>query len=447
MKKILFIGAGRSASSAIKYLLDQAEKNDWLIRLGDVDLNLAEERIGNHPRGEAFAFNALDPDVRAEEIQSCDVVISMLPARFHIEIAKDCVKYHKDVITPSYVSNEMKELHEAAVKADIIIMNEIGVDPGIDHMSAQKILDEIEARGAKIFQFESFTGGLLAPESENNPWKYKFTWNPRNVVLAGQGGAAKFIHNGKYKYIPYTKLFRRTEFIEIEGYGKFEGYANRDSLKYRSIYGLQNIDTIYRGTLRRVGFCRAWDIFIQLGCTDDSYVIEGSKDMTKREYINSFLRYISYDSVELKLRHYLKIDQDDTIWEKLEWLGIFENVPINYGKDGTPAQLLQKILMDKWSLEEEDKDMIVMWHKFGFIHDGKKKEIQSSMVYIGQNQIYTAMSDTVGLPVAICAEMILNGTIKLKGVQLPLRKEIYLPVLEKLVEYGVRFVEKEKEIT
>ncbi len=169
--------------------------------------------------------------------------------------------------------------------------------------------------------------------------------------------------------------------------------------------------------------------------------------MTKREYINSFLRYISYDSVELKLRHYLKIDQDDTIWEKLEWLGIFENVPINYGKDGTPAQLLQKILMDKWSLEEEDKDMIVMWHKFGFIHDGKKKEIQSSMVYIGQNQIYTAMSDTVGLPVAICAEMILNGTITIKGVQLPLKKEIYLPVLEKLVDYGVRFVEKEKEIS
>ena len=169
MKKILFIGAGRSASSAIKYLLDQAEKNDWLIRLGDVDLNLAEERIENHPRGEAFSFNALDPDARAEEIQKCDVVISMLPARFHIDIAKDCVKYRKDVITPSYVSNEMKELHEAAVEADIIIMNEIGVDPGIDHMSAQKILDEIEARGAEIFQFESFTGGLLAPESENNP--------------------------------------------------------------------------------------------------------------------------------------------------------------------------------------------------------------------------------------------------------------------------------------
>lgn len=428
-------------------MLDHAEKNDWMVRLGDMDLNLALERISGHDRGEAFEFNALDPEERAKEIKGSDFVISMLPARFHMEVARDCIKYRKDVITPSYVSADMKALHDDAVEAGIIIMNEIGVDPGIDHMSAQKVLDEIEEMGGEIHQFESFTGGLLAPESENNPWKYKFTWNPRNVVLAGQGGAAKFIHNGLYKYIPYTKLFRRTEFIDIDGYGRFEGYANRDSLKYRSIYGLEDIQTIYRGTLRRVGFCRAWDVFVQLGCTDDSYTIEGSRNMTKREYINSFLRYHEYDTVELKLRHYLKIDQDDTLWEKLEWLGIFENEPLNLEKDASPAQILQKILMDKWTLEDDDKDMIVMWHKFGFKTNGKEREIQSSMVYIGKDQVYTAMSDTVGLPVAICSEMILNGTIKAKGVQLPLVKEIYEPVLNKLEEYGVRFNEKEVEPT
>jgi saccharopine dehydrogenase-like NADP-dependent oxidoreductase len=447
MKKILFIGAGRSASSAIKYLLDNAEKNDWMLRVGDMNENLAIERISGHSRGEAFEFNALDPEARAKEIQGSDFVISMLPARFHIDVAKDCIKYKKDVITPSYVSADMKELHDEAVEAGIIIMNEIGVDPGIDHMSAKKVLDEIEEMGGEIHQFESFTGGLLAPQSENNPWKYKFTWNPRNVVLAGQGGAAKFIHNGKYKYVPYTKLFRRTEFIDIEGYGRFEGYANRDSLKYRETYGLENIDTIYRGTLRRVGFCRAWDVFVQLGCTDDSYTIEGSKNMTKRDFINSFLRYDEHESVELKLRHQMKIDQDDTIWEKLEWLGIFEPEPLNLETDGSPAQILQKILMDKWTLEDDDKDMIVMWHKFGFTKDGVRREIQSSMGYIGKDDVYTAMADTVGLPVAICSEMILNGTIKSKGVQLPLVKDIYEPVLNKLQEHGVRFSEKEVEPT
>ena len=442
MKKILFIGAGRSASSAVKYLLEHAEANDWVLRLGDMDLTLAIERIGNHSRGEAFGFDVLNPEKREREIKNCDIVISMVPARFHVEVVKDCIRFGKNVLTPSYVSNEMKELDGAAKEAGIIIMNEIGLDPGIDHMSAKKILDEIEAEGGEIFQFESFTGGLLAPESENNPWKYKFTWNPRNVVLAGQGGAAKFIHNKQYKYIPYTKLFRRTEFIDIDGYGRFEGYANRDSLKYRSIYGLENIDTIYRGTLRRVGFCRAWDVFVQLGCTDDSYVIEGSEHMTKREYINSFLRYNRHDSVELKLRHYLKIDEDDTLWEKLEWLGLFDSEPVNLGKDGTPAQMLQKILKDKWSLSDEDKDMIVMWHKFGYYLNGKKFGIESSMVHIGKDQVYTAMSDTVGYPVAICAEMILNGTIQSKGVQLPTHAEIYNPVLDKLSEYGIKFNEK-----
>lgn len=448
MKKILFIGAGRSASSAIQYLLDHAEQNDWLVRVGDMNLNLALQRVGGHPRGEAFEFDALNPEARAEEIAHSDFVISMLPARFHIQVAKDCIRFKKDVITPSYVSAEMKELHEQAKQAGIIIMNEIGVDPGIDHMSARKILDDVEMRGAKIVQFESFTGGLLAPESEqDNPWKYKFTWNPRNVVLAGQGGAAKFIQEGKYKYIPYNKLFRRTEFIDIEGYGRFEGYANRDSLKYRSVYGLEDISTIYRGTLRRVGFCRAWDIFVQLGCTDDSYILEGSKDMTRRDYINSFLAYHPNDSVELKLRYYLKIDQDDTLWEKLVSLGLFEELPLGLEKDASPAQILQRILMDSWSLDSDDKDMIVMWHKFGFIENGERKEIESHMVYIGQDDVYTAMSDTVGLPVAICSEMILNGTIQLKGVQLPLKKEIYEPVLAKLEEFGVKFVESEKNIS
>ncbi len=442
MKQILVIGAGRSSSSMIKYFLDNAAQENWFVRVGDMDLKLAQEKVGNSAHGEAFAFNALNPEERWKELQNKNLVVSMLPAHLHIEVVKDCIKLGIDIITPSYISNEMKELHQAAEEANVLVMNEIGVDPGMDHMSAKKILDEIEQMGGEMDSFESFTGGLIAPESDNNPWNYKFTWNPRNVVLAGQGGAAKFIQNGQYKYIPYHKLFRRTEIIEIEGYGKFEGYANRDSLKYRSVYNLDGIPTIYRGTLRRVGFCRAWNMFVQLGATDDSYVIEGSENMTHRDFINSFLAYDAHNSVELKLRYYLNIEQDDYIWDKLEWLGIFSNEKVGL-KNATPAQILQKILEGKWSLEKEDKDMIVMWHKFTYKLNNVMKEIHSSMVYIGKDQTFTAMSDTVGLPVAICAKLILNGTITTKGVQIPILKEIYEPVMKELEDFGIKYVEKE----
>jgi saccharopine dehydrogenase-like NADP-dependent oxidoreductase len=442
MKKILVIGAGRSSSSLIRYLLDHSDKENWKIKVGDRDLELAQQKTNGHPNAEAFQFNALDEEARKAELKDCDFVISMLPARFHVEVAKDCIAFGIDVITPSYVTEEMKELDQAARDAGVIIMNEIGVDPGIDHLSAKKVLDEIEEMGGEMTCFESFTGGLIAPESDNNPWNYKFTWNPRNVVLAGQGGAAKFIQAHNYKYIPYNRLFRRTEIIKIDGYGKFEGYANRDSLKYREIYGLHDIPTIFRGTFRRVGFCRAWNYLVQLGMTDDSYVLEDSANMTYRDFTNSFLPYHRTDSVELKFRYNMRIDQDDAIWDKLEWLGIFEEKKIGL-VGATPAQILQHILEEKWSLNEDDKDMIVMWHKFGFKLNGEDREIQSSMVYIGEDQTYTAMSDTVGLPVAICSRLIMNGTIKSKGVQLPITREIYEPVLAELKTYGIEFKEKE----
>lgn len=444
MKSILVIGAGRSSSSVIKYLLDHAESEDWKIVVGDLDLPLAESKVKGYERGEALLFNAKDIDFVRTQIETSDLVISMLPASMHVEIAEECINQKKPLITPSYVSPGMKALDEKAKSNDVLIMNELGVDPGIDHMSAQKILDEIKEMGAEITCFESFTGGLVAPESDDNIWNYKFTWNPRNVVLAGQGGAAKFIQEGKYKYIPYNKLFRRTEIIEIEGYGKFEGYANRDSLSYREVYNLENIPTIYRGTLRRVGFCRFWDVLVQLGMTDDSYKMEGTESMTYRDFTNAFLAYDSHNTVELKLRHYMKIDQDDPIWDRFTELGLFSDEKINLS-DVSPAQILQSILEKKWSLNEKDKDMIVMWHKFGFKINGENKEINSSMVYIGKDQTYTAMSDTVGLPLAICAKMVLKGEVKLTGVQLPLKKEIYSPILAELETLGVVFTEKEVE--
>lgn len=443
MKNIVVFGAGMSATVLIDYLAELAPANDWMISVGDRDLELAKSKTEGKPNTHAFAFDVKDEMQRLSEISRADIVISMLPAHMHIEVAKECVALKKHMVTASYVSPEMQALDQRAKEAGVVVMNEVGVDPGIDHMSAMQVLDEIQAQGGKMLQFETFTGGLPAPVSDDNPWHYKFAWNPRNVVLAGAGGAVKFKQEGQYKYIPYHQVFRRTERIEIPGYGMFEGYANRDSLRYREVYGLQDIPTIYRGTLRRNGFCRAWDVFVKLGATDDSYVMEDTENMTYRQFLNSFLAYNPHDSVELKLMHYLKIDQDNDIMDKMQSLDLFTDKKVGL-KNATPAQVLQHILEQKWSLGENDLDMIVMYHLFGYELNGKQHQKMSYMVLEGESKIRTAMAKTVGLPVAIATRMILNGRISTPGVHVPITKEIYKPILEELKEYGIVFNEQEQ---
>jgi len=443
MRRILIVGAGRSSAALVRYLLEKSFSEKLKVIIADISVDNAKKLVKDHENAIVVELDIFNVESRQALVKGADIVISMLPARFHMEIAKDCLAFGKSLVTASYISKELMAMDEEVKKKGLVFMNEIGLDPGIDHMSAMQVIDRIKEKGGKMLLFESFTGGLVAPESDTNLWNYKFTWNPRNVVVAGQGGVAKFIQEGRYKYIPYHKLFRRTEFLSIEGYGKFEALANRDSLNYRDIYGLDDVLTLYRGTIRRVGFSRAWNIFVQLGMTDDSYHMEGSENMTYREFTNSFLPYKPHDSAELKLRHYLKIDQDDVIWEKLLELDIFNGNKIVGIKDATPAQILQKILMDSWTLQEDDKDMIVMYHKFGFEIDGKKRQIESNMVVLGEDQSYTAMAKTVGLPVAIATLSILNGQIKSPGVQLPISKEVYDPILKELENYELIFHEKE----
>lgn len=443
MRKILVIGAGKSASYLIKYLLDKSEAEDLIVIVGDVNFSHAKKLTQNHDNAQAIHLDIHDKSSRQNAIKNCDIVVSMLPARYHIEAAKDCISFGKHLVTASYVSEAMGKLNKAATQKGLVFMNEIGVDPGIDHMSAMQVIDRIRDKGGKIILFESFTGGLVAPESDNNLWHYKFTWNPRNVVVAGQGGAAKFLQEGTYKYIPYNRLFRRTEFLDVEGYGRFEAYANRDSLKYQSAYGLENARTLYRGTMRRVGFSRAWNIFVQLGMTDDEYTIDDSENMSYRDFVNAFLPYSPTDSVELKFRHALKIDQDDIVWDKLLELDIFSNTKMVGLKKATPAQILQKILMDSWTLAEDDKDMIVMYHKFGYELDGEKYQIDATMVTLGEDQTYTAMAKTVGLPVAMATLAILNEKITTPGVQIPITKEVYQPILKEMEEYNITFKETE----
>ena len=442
MRKILIIGAGKSSSYLIKYLLDKSQSENLQITIGDLNVENAKKLVSNHANVNIIHLDVFNSESRSNAVKDADIVVSMLPARFHIEVAKDCITYKKHMVTASYVSKEMEALDEAAKANNLVFMNEIGVDPGIDHMSAMQVIDRIRDNGGKMILFESFTGGLVAPESDNNLWNYKFTWNPRNVVVAGQGGAAKFLQENQFKYIPYGRLFRRTEFLNVDGYGRFEAYANRDSLKYQNVYGLENIKTLYRGTMRRVGFSRAWNVFVQLGMTDDSYTIDDSKNMSYRDFVNAFLPYSPTDSVELKFRHALKIDQDDIVWDKFLELDLFSADKMVELDKATPAQILQKILMDSWTLDPEDKDMIVMYHKFGYEINGEKRQIDSTMVVVGEDQTYTAMSKTVGLPVAMATLDILNGKIKTPGVQIPISKEVYTPILEELKAYGVSFKEK-----
>ena len=445
MRNILIIGAGRSATSLIRYLIEKSSSENLHITIGDISLESAQKLTKNHLNAKGILLDVFNEKQREEAVKAADIVISMLPARFHIEVAKDCITFGKNLVTASYISDEMQALNKEVVEKGLVFMNEIGVDPGIDHMSAMQVIDTIRDKGGKLMLFESFTGGLIAPESDDNLWNYKFTWNPRNVVLAGQGGAAEFLQEGLHKYIPYNRLFRRTELIKIKGYGEFEVYANRNSLKYQKVYGFKDILTLYRGTIRRVGFSRAWNIFVQLGMTDDSYTIPNSENLSYREYVNLFLPYSPTDSIELKLRHNLKIDQDDLIWKKLREIDIFNSKKYLEIKNATPAQALQKILMEKWALAKEDKDMIVMYHKFGYELKGKNYQIDSSMVTVGEDQTYTAMSKTVGLPVAIAALKILNKTITTPGVLRPIDKEVYKPILKELETYGVEFNEQKKE--
>lgn len=445
MKTILILGAGLSASSLIRYLLQRSSEFNWQIRVVDRDLEMVQRKLNGNTNGVALSFNALDPIERRPEIEKADLVISMLPARFHVDVAKDCIELKTNLITPSYISAEMKALDEQAKAAGIIIMNEIGVDPGIDHMSAMKIIHAVQAKGGTVNSFKSFCGGLIAPESDNNPWNYKFTWNPRNVVLAGQGGASCFLDHNEYKYIPYNRLFGRLFHLKIEGFGEFDGYANRDSLSYRKTYGIDTIPTIFRGTLRRPGYCQAWNIFIELGMTDDSYKMEKSENLTPRSFLNAFLPYHLTRSVENKFKDFLR-EERIYLYERFEWLNIFDSSePIGI-TNASPAEMLEKILVKKWVLEPEDKDMLVMYHEFEYEFEGQNYMINSSMVNIGEDHKYTSMSNTVGLPCAIAAKMILTGDITIKGVTLPIQPEVYNPILDELESFDIRFIEKEVQL-
>jgi saccharopine dehydrogenase-like NADP-dependent oxidoreductase len=442
MENIFIAGAGRSSGALIRYLLDYSLGRDITVTIGDASLDHIKTISGDHPNALPVEFDVNNASHRHSRISEADIVISLMPPHLHGLLITDCVSLKKHFLNASYINDEILSLHQSAVDAGILVLCECGLDPGIDHMSAMQAIDRLREEGCDLKSFKSYTGGLIAPESNDNPWSYKFSWNPRNVILAGQG-TARYIMDGKYKYIPYSRLFSDTENVDVRGYGRFEGYANRDSLSYRHHYGIDDIPTLIRGTLRYQGYCRAWNVFVQIGLTDDSYRIEKSEDLTYRELVRALLPSHLKGGSELEdVARLCGLPVDGEAMTMLSWTGIFDDIAIGL-PNASPAMILQKLLEEKWLLKSEDKDMIVMQHRFGFIRNGKEQTLISSLVVKGEDSTNTAMAKTVGLPLAIVARLILEKKINLKGVHIPVKKEIYEPVLKELVDFGIGFDEFE----
>lgn len=444
MKKILVLGAGLSSSYLIKYLLDHASTENWQITVADSNLAAAQLKIHNHSHANAISLNIMDDGARETTIAANDLVISLLPPTLHIVAAKDCIKHKKHLVTASYISEEMEQLDAAAKEAGVLLLNECGLDPGIDHLSAMKIIHEIEERGGTVTSFKSFCGGLVAAEYDNNPWNYKFTWNPRNVVLAGQA-TAKYLENGVLKFIPVAHIFEQTEQVTLDGYGEFESYANRDSLGYIEPYGITQAKTVLRGTLRKKGYSEAWNLLVKLGLTDDSFVIHEANKLTLREWVNAFVPGTDLAQLENRICKHLNIDAASDSFQKLVWLGILSDERITL-HEATPAQILQTVLQQKWKLQSGELDMIVMKHQINFRIENSELRIESELVVKGEDEVLTAMAKTVGLPMAIAAKLILQNKIQSRGVHMPLSKEFYEPILTELETYCVKFVERESQL-
>ncbi len=427
MRNILILGAGKSSIALIDYLVEHAQQQEWEITVADLSAEHALQKTKGRPHTHATGFDFYNQSGRKEMLSKADIIISMLPAAMHIALAEDCIALKKNLVTPSYISDAMRDMNDTVENKKLIFMNEMGLDPGIDHMSAMQMIDRLKKEGKVITGFKSHCGGLVAPENDDNLWHYKFSWNPRNVILAGQGeGEIQYLEKGKKIKISYEELFTKTAELKVKGFGKFESYPNRDSLKYVSEYGLKGAKTVYRGTLRRPPFCKGWNALIQLGFTN-----------RKERLTHKFKEEVT------SLMKSKEVFADKQIQKLIHSTQVIPALFVNENKWVVPAELLQFALEHTWSLGQNDKDMVVMVHQIEYT--GKtgrgKKTLESSLVCIGKDPEHTAMATTVGLPVAMVTKMILNGEIKRRGVLMPKYPEIYNPILAELQNYGIIFKE------
>ncbi|MEX0966018.1 MAG: saccharopine dehydrogenase C-terminal domain-containing protein [Bacteroidia bacterium] len=442
MKKLLIAGAGRSAWSLIQYLLKHSPQHDWQLTVADVLQENIDRVLPQGAEVTKLTLNVMHENERKAAIAGQDLVISLMPVSLHNLIAKDCLEQGVDLMTASYISEELQKMDPQVKGKNLLFLNEMGLDPGIDHMSAMHILHRLEDKGGKINAFRSFAGGLMAPESDDNPWHYKFTWNPYNVVRAGKG-MAKYLADNSFRYLPYHRLFSETYPLTVPKAGEFEAYLNRDSLSYIKKYQLAGVQNFLRGTLRMPGFCRSWNHLVRLGLTNDTVVIPDSEGLNYLQYLELFLPP-GHSEPKERLAALLGIEADGSELQKLQWLGLFDEINIDI-EEATPAMILQSLLERKWKMRDDDKDRVVMIHEVEYEIEQKERLLQSVLDLRGENARETAMAKTVGLPLAIAARLRLEGRIRVSGVVAPLKPEIYNPVLRELRENGIGFKEYEED--
>lgn len=439
MLTVLIAGAGKSSAHLIDYMLSNA-KQKWRVVVMDSNPEMIAEKLNGHPKGEAAVIDIKDDNARQNLVKNADIVLSLMPPNLHYLLAKDCLKFKKHLITSSYVSDEIRALDEEARKSGVMMMCEMGLDPGIDHMSANAIIHGVQRIAGTILSFKSYCGGLVAPESDDNPWHYKISWNPRNIVLAGKQGAV-WLENGKQQEAGYEQLFSANKKIKVNGLGALAYYPNRDSLKYLELYSLPDVKTFMRATLRYPAFIKGWDVVIKAGLVDetDSFTADNSS------YADWTAQKLGIPNND-KLRENFKkqLDADEKEMKQMDWLGLFDNRRINGVGHLSSADILQTLLEERWKMKALDKDMVVMQHQIDYERKGVLVKLTSSMIVTGDNRQYSAMSKTVGLPMAILAKKILLqeiSTRNLTGVHIPTMPEIYVPLLKELKKNGIEFME------
>ena len=422
MKRIVLFGAGKSATCLIDYLLMELSSNGWELVVADGNLEAARNKIGNSTQARAVGLDVLQETDRKALVSEADIVISLLPPAFHFLVAQDCLAAGKHLLTASYVDDGIRKLQADIERKQLLFLCEMGLDPGIDHMSAMQLLDRIRTAGGRIISFRSHTGGLVAPESDDNPWHYKISWNPRNLVTAGSAGAI-YRENGLVKTIAYPDLFGQTGSVTIPGIGPLAFYPNRDSLAYMPIYSLEQAKTFLRTTLRYPVYCKNWKLIVQAGLTDERKPID-SQGLTFSRWSSPILPLLNQENKTL-----------------FSFLGLFDDLPVPLAAKNS-ADILQFLLETRLRMNPTDKDMIVMLHEIGYELDGQAKHLASCLVVKGQDSLRTAMAKTVGLPLGIAAGLILKGKMLVQGLQIPILPSIYNPVLAALEEQGIRFEEK-----
>ena len=436
MKNVLVLGAGMVSKPLVRYLLGQP---DYYVKMASRTVSKAEKIIDCHERGEAKALNVSD-DVQLEKLVSeSDVTVSLLPYAYHVKVAKLCIKHKKHLVTTSYVSDEMYKLDDQAKDAGILLLNESGLDPGIDHMSAMRVIHDVEIKGGKIVSFRSTTGALPSHEANTNPFGYKFSWSPRGVLLASRN-PSKWLQEGEEVSYPGEQLFENYTLQDVPGIGTFENYPNRNSVPYKDIYGLKDADTVYRGTFRMTGWCETMRKIVALGWLTEERPEEFS-GKTYGDLTRHLIGVGQDENLPKATASFLGLEVYSAVIKRLEWLGLFGNEPLPEDKDSL-LDYLNVLTLKKMSLDKKERDMIVMHHEFVAEYPSKKEYITSTLLDYGILNGDSAVARTVALPAAIAVKMILEGKIDINGTYIPVIPEIYNPILDELEEMDIKFDEK-----